>query len=56
VTIESVGYENMNLKGNSKTIREGEIVEFKDQIGENIQVETESNKTLWIQKENVISI
>lgn len=56
VSIESVGYENMNLKGNSKTIREGEIVVLKDQIGDNIQVETESNKTLWIQKENVISI
>jgi tetratricopeptide (TPR) repeat protein len=56
ISIESTGFESMNLKGESKTIREGEMVKILEEIGETIQVETESNKNYWIQKSNVIFI
>lgn len=56
ISIESTGFENMNLKGESKSLREGEIVQVLDEIGETIQVETEANKIYWIQKSNVIYI
>ena len=46
----------MNLKGESKALREGEMVKVLDEIGVTIQVETEANKHYWIQKSNVISI
>ncbi len=56
ISIESTGFENINLKGESKTLREGEIVQILDEVGETIQVETEANKIYWIQKSNVIYI
>lgn len=56
ISIESTGFENVNLKGESKTLREGELVYVLDEVGETIQVETESKKNYWIQKSNVIYI
>ena len=56
ISIESTGFENVNLKGESKTLREGELVKILDEVGETIQVETEANKNYWIQKTNVIFI
>lgn len=56
ISIESTGFENVNLKGESKTLREGEIVQILDEVGETIQVETEAGKNYWIQKSNVIFI
>lgn len=56
ISIESTGFENVNLKGESKILREGEIVQILDEVGEAIQVETEANKHYWIQKSNVIFI
>jgi tetratricopeptide (TPR) repeat protein len=56
IAIESTGFENVNLKGESKTIREGEIVQILDEVGETIQVETEASKIYWIQKSNMIFI
>jgi tetratricopeptide (TPR) repeat protein len=56
ISIESTGFENVNLKGESKTLREGETVKVLDEVGETIQVETEANKNYWIQKSNVIYI
>jgi len=56
ISIESTGFENVNLKGESKTLREGEIVYILDEVGEVIQVETEASKNYWIQKSNVIYI
>jgi hypothetical protein len=56
IAIESTGFENVNLKGESKTLREGEMVQILDEVGETIQVETEASKNYWIQKSNVIFI
>lgn len=56
IAVESTGFANVNLKGESKTIREGEQVIVLDEVGEAIQVETEANKNYWIQKSNIISI
>lgn len=56
ISIESTGFENVNLKGESKTLREGEMVKILDEVGETIQVEAEANKIFWIQKSNVIII
>jgi tetratricopeptide (TPR) repeat protein len=56
ISIESTGYENMNLKGESKALRVGEMVKVLDEIGVTIQIETEANKHYWIQKSNVIYI
>jgi len=56
ISIESTGFENMNLRGESKTLREGEMVKILDEIGEAIQVETETEKPYWTQKSNLIQI
>jgi len=56
ISVESTGFENVNLKGESKTLREGEIVTVLDEVGETTQVETEANKIYWIQKSNIIHI
>ena len=56
ISIESTGYENMNLKGESKALRIGEMVKVLDEIGETIQVEAENSKHYWIQKSSIISI
>lgn len=56
IGIDSIGYESMNMKGESKTLREGEKVEILDAIGENVQVETEANKKYWIEKSSIIPI
>ncbi len=56
ISINCAGYENVNLQGESKTLREGEMVRIIDRIGETIQVETEANKNFWIQHSTIISI
>lgn len=53
VMIESHGFENMNMKGDSKLIREGEYVSIEDEIGEVIQVRTEAEKLYWVQSSQV---